>query len=71
MYTATDWQQLSERPVRDGRIVLAERMREADLGRKRILVEQYVTWFVGDDGRVDPHTFDFRQQAIEDFAARS
>lgn len=65
-----DWHQMSERPVAGGRIVLAERMRPADLGIKRVLVEQYATWFVGADGPVRQHTFDTRDAAVEDYEQR-
>lgn len=69
--TPTGWTQLGERDVADGRVMLARRLREADIGPKRILIDQYATWLTGPMGTEQMRTFDDHQAAAEDFAARS
>lgn len=69
--TPTDWTKLGERDVASGRATLARRLREASIGPKRILIDQYATWLAGPMGTEQVRTFDDHRAAAEDFAARS
>ena len=64
------WAQRQSRPVDGGDVILAERMRQADIGRKSIMVEEYGTWYVGDVGPVLGHYFDALPEAEQDFSDR-
>lgn len=64
------WTLLRTRGVEGGELVLAERMREADLGSKRVLVEQFGTWYFDGRGELQPRYFDERTPAQLDFQSR-
>jgi hypothetical protein len=66
----TDWQQMQHKAAGDGRIVLAQRIHQVDLGRKSFLTEQFATWFENDGGRTEMRLFDQRRYAAEDFDSR-
>jgi hypothetical protein len=69
--TPAGWTKLGERDLAGGRAIMALRVREASIGPKRILIDQYATWVAGRMGAERMRTFDDDRAAAEDFAARS
>lgn len=65
-----EWTELRSRPVGDGEVILAERMRRAEVGPESIIVAQYATWFCGPTGFVSGRYFDERLEAEQDFGSR-
>lgn len=61
---------MRHRPDGDGRIVLAERIHQVNMGRKSFMTQQWATWFEDDSGRTDVRHFDSNYDAVEDFDSR-
>ena len=61
---------MRHRDVADGRLVLAQRIRQVDLGRKSFMTEQWATWIERDDVRTEERFFDSNDGAAEDFGSR-
>lgn len=69
--TPTDWTKLGVRDTTGGHVTLAWHLREAPVGPKRILIDEYVTWLAGPIGMEHVRMFDDHLGAAEDFATRS
>jgi hypothetical protein len=61
---------MRHRPERDGRIVLAQRIHQVDLGPKSFMTEQWATWFENEARKTDVRLFDGNYEAVEDFTNR-
>ena len=64
------WRQLRERRVRDGRLILAEHQRVAEMGVKRLVMEQWALWHVSRAGPTVLRYFDDSQTAVAAFESR-